>query len=73
MAMKERKVRIEVGLGMERCITNATAQSIITNTMVPAFRKEDYAGGLQAGLEQLMKEGRQFVITPADLKRAKER
>jgi len=41
--------------------------------MVPAFRKEDYAGGLQAGLEQLMKEGRQFVITPADLKRAKER
>jgi len=29
MAMKERKVRIEVGLGMERYITNATAQSII--------------------------------------------
>ncbi len=73
LAMKERKVRIELGLGMERYITNATAQSTISNAMVPAFRKGDYAGGLQAGLEQLMKEGRRFVVTPADLQRAKER
>ncbi len=66
LAMKERMVRIELGLGMERYISNEFAQSIITNTMGPAFRKGDYAGGLQAGLEQLMKEGRQFVVTPTD-------
>jgi uncharacterized protein len=72
LAMSERKVRIELGLGMEKFITNSTAQSIITNSMVPAFRKGDYAGGLQAGLEQLMKEGRRFVIAPADGERFKK-
>ena len=70
MAMKERAVRIELGVGMERFISNATAQSIISGSMVPAFRKGDYAGGLQAGLEQLMSEGRKFVVTPAERQRA---
>lgn len=73
LVMKERWVRIELGLGMEKYITNATALSIISNAMVPAFREGDYGGGLQAGLEQLMNEGRQFVVTPVDLQRAKER
>jgi uncharacterized protein len=73
MAMKERAVRIELGVGMERFISNATAQSIINNAMVPAFRKGDYAGGLQAGLEQLMTEGRRFVVTPTELQRARKR
>lgn len=73
MAMKERAVRIELGVGMERFISNATAQSIINNSMVPAFRKGDYAGGLQAGLEQLMREGRRFVVTPAELQPARKR
>jgi uncharacterized protein len=73
MAMKERAVRIELGVGMEKFISNATAQSIINNSMVPAFRKGDYAGGLQAGLEQLMKEGRRFVVIPAELQRARKR
>ena len=73
MAMKERAVRIELGAGMERFISNTTAQSIINNSMVPAFRKADYAGGLEAGLEQLMREGRRFVVTPAELQRARKR
>ena len=71
LAIKERKVRIEIGLGMAKYISDATAQSIIANHMVPAFRNGEYAIGLQAGLEQLMKEGRQFVITPADIRRPK--
>jgi len=60
-------------LGIEKFVSNATSQSIIRIFTVPAFRKGDYAGGLQAGLEQLMKDGRRFVVTPADLQRAKER
>ena len=71
LAMKERKVRIELGLGMEKFITNATAQSIIETSMIPAFRKNDYAGGLERGLEQLMKEARKFVIN-SELKRSNE-
>jgi uncharacterized protein len=64
LAMKERRIRIELGLGMEKFITNATAQSIIETSMVPAFRNNDYAGGLESGLKQLMKEARKFVIKP---------
>lgn len=62
LAMKEREVRIELGSGMEKLISNATVQTIIQNSMVPAFRKGHYAAGLQAGLDQLMKEGRKFVL-----------
>jgi uncharacterized protein len=69
LAMSERKVRIEIGLGMEKYISDATAQAIIANTMIPAFRRGDYAGGLEAGLERLMKEGRKFVVAPMDSKR----
>jgi Beta-propeller domains of methanol dehydrogenase type len=70
--MKERRIRIELGFGMEKFITNATADSIIRNAMVPAFVKGDFAGGLESGLKQLMKEARKFVITPADLQRSKQ-
>jgi uncharacterized protein len=72
LAMKERRIRIELGFGMEKFITNATADSIIRNAMVPAFVKGDFAGGLESGLKQLMKEARKFVITPADLQRSKQ-
>jgi len=73
MAIKERAVRIELGLGIERYISDATAQSIIKNSMVPAFRKGDYGGGLHAGLEELMREGRRFVVSPAERQRARQR
>ena len=73
LAMKERFIRIELGSGMEKFISNATAQSIIDNSMVPAFRQGDYDDGLHAGLEQIMREGRRFVVTPADLQPARQR
>ena len=72
LAMKERRVRIELALGMEKFTTNATADSIIRTAMVPAFSKGDYAGGLESGLKQLMIEARKFVITPIDLQRSKQ-
>lgn len=67
LAMKERAVRIELGFGMEKYISNETAKSIIDGVMLPAFRKGDYAGGLEAGLEQLMGLGRRFVVPPPGL------
>ena len=50
LAMKERRIRIELGSGMESYVSNAKAQSIIDTVMVPAFRKGDFAGGLQLAL-----------------------
>jgi uncharacterized protein len=51
--LKERKTRIEVGYGLEGSIPDATANSIITNSIQPAFRHENYYAGIQAALSDL--------------------
>lgn len=67
LAMKEHGVRIELGKGMERYISDAKVKSIIDSSMIPAFAKGDFAGGLEGGLDQLMQEARRFVVKAADL------
>jgi len=62
IAPTERNVRIELGLGMEKYISDATAQAIIDEAMVPELRKGDHEAGLRKGLERLMTEARKFVI-----------
>lgn len=47
----ERKVRIEVGYGLEGALTDITASRIIDQYMVPRFRKGDYFGGAFAAVE----------------------
>lgn len=61
LAVKERQVRIELGIGMNRCISNAEAKEIIDAEMTPLFSKGDIAGGLEQGLKRLMEEGRRFT------------
>ena len=61
LAMKERQVRIELGIGMNRYISNAEAKEIIDAEMTPLFSKGDIAGGLERGLKRLMEEGRRFT------------
>jgi uncharacterized protein len=61
LAMKERRVRIELGLGMGRHISNADAKEIIDVDMTPSFAMGDFAGGLERGLTRLMQEGRRFT------------
>jgi uncharacterized protein len=62
LAVDDRKVRIELGLGFERYISDARAAEIIQRDMIPSFRKEKYARGLERGLTQLMRDGRKFVV-----------
>ncbi|MGA7215089.1 MAG: methyltransferase domain-containing protein [Terrimicrobiaceae bacterium] len=50
---------------------SAGAQSLVNTAIVPYFRKADYAGGLESGLDQLMREARAFVVAPADVQRSK--
>jgi uncharacterized protein len=52
---KERKVRIEVGYGLEGSITDAASSRIIRRVIAPAFRSNDYAGGIEQAFEALMK------------------
>jgi hypothetical protein len=58
---------MELGLGMDRYISNAEAKSIIEEEMTPAFKKGDFSGGLERALKRLMEEGRRFVAFNAGM------
>ncbi len=51
--LKERKIRIEVGYGLEGAIPDAVAGRIIRNVIAPRFRQADYVGGLLAAIDAL--------------------
>jgi len=50
VAFNEKKIRIEVGYGLESVITDAKSGFIIRNYIVPGFKKGDFAGGITNGL-----------------------
>lgn len=50
-AIQNRKVRIEVGYGLEGVIPDAAAGRILSQYVIPAFRQNDYSSGLRAGSE----------------------
>jgi len=54
VAKDDRRVRIEVARALEGAIPDLAAFHIIDRAITPAFRKGDFAGGLDAGLEALM-------------------
>lgn len=55
VALAERKVRIEVGYGLEGVVPDITARQIIDREIVPFFRKSDYFNGLMNGVDSLIK------------------
>lgn len=50
VALSEKKIRIEVGYGLESIITDAKSGYIIRNYIVPGFKKGNYTGGITNGL-----------------------
>ncbi len=50
----DRKLRIEVGYGLEGALPDATAKRIIDEEIVPRFRANDYAGGVEAGVDAMI-------------------
>ncbi|HNH52617.1 MAG TPA: TPM domain-containing protein, partial [Nitrosomonas sp.] len=55
VAKNDRALRIEVGYGLEGILPDAVAKRIIEETIVPAFRQDDFFGGLQAGVNQIIR------------------
>ncbi|UHQ24259.1 TPM domain-containing protein [Lysobacter sp. 5GHs7-4] len=55
VAKEDRRVRIEVGYGLEGAIPDATASRVIQEYLVPHFRSGDYAGGIGAASTALTK------------------
>jgi uncharacterized protein len=54
VAKQDRKVRIEVGYGLEGVLTDALTSQITTREITPSFKQGDFHGGLLAGVEALM-------------------
>jgi uncharacterized protein len=50
VSIKDRKVRIEVGQGLEGVLTDAMSSRINRNEIAPRFRQGDYDGGVKAGV-----------------------
>ncbi|MDF3819922.1 TPM domain-containing protein [Leptospira sp. 96542] len=53
-ALEERKVRIEVGYGLEEILTDVYCNRIIQRTMVPLFKEGRYEEGLQLALTEIL-------------------
>ena len=51
----DRKIRIEVGYGLEGVLTDGLSGQIISQVVAPHFRKGDYEAGILAGTEAIMK------------------
>ncbi len=54
VAPNERKVRIEVGYGLEGALTDALSKVIITTAIAPRFKAGDYPGGINAGVDAIL-------------------
>jgi uncharacterized protein len=53
VARAERKIRIEVGYGLEKLLKDELAGEIIRDPIAPAFRKGEYERGIEAGVERI--------------------
>lgn len=54
VAPNERKVRIEVGLGLEGVLTDTLAKSIIDEEILPLFRRDKLERGVRAGVDAIL-------------------
>jgi len=55
VAKDDRALRIEVGYGLEGALNDATAKRIISELIVPRFREGDFYGGINAGVDRMIR------------------
>ena len=67
VAKQEHTARIQTGYGLEGAVPDALAKRIISNTLVPAFRQNQYYAGLDRGTDQLIALAKgEYQADPAD-------
>ncbi|MFP4473179.1 MAG: TPM domain-containing protein [Candidatus Omnitrophota bacterium] len=67
-AVQDRKVRVEVGYGLEGVMTDALSKRVIERIMVPAFRRGEMSAGIYGGasaVASIIAEARQVTLTGA--------
>jgi uncharacterized protein len=55
VAKNDRRLRIEVGYGLEGAMPDAIAKRIVADTITPYFKQGDFYGGIDAGLDQMIR------------------
>jgi uncharacterized protein len=55
IAKNDRRLRIEVGYGLEGALTDATTKRIIDEDITPKFRTGDFGGGVAAGIDRMVR------------------
>lgn len=71
VAKNDRRLRIEVGYGLEGVLNDAVSKRIISETITPRFRQGDYAGGIEAGVTQMIGLVNGEALPPAPERRAR--
>ena len=63
---QNRKIRVEVGYGLEGAVPDAYSSRIIRDELAPRFRANDFAGGLNAAADRFISriEGNEPAVTP---------
>lgn len=54
IAPNERRMRIEVGYGLEPVLTDGFSSSVVRNDITPAFKAGDFVGGINAGVDKII-------------------
>ena len=55
VAKNDQAMRIEVGYGLEGALGDLTSKRIINETILPPFKRQDFYGGITAGVEQIIR------------------
>ena len=55
VAKDDRAMRIEVGYGLEGALTDLTSKRIVSETLLPRFKSQDFYGGITAGVGQIIR------------------
>ena len=68
IAKNDRKLRIEVGYGLEGALPDATAKRIIEEVIAPHLKKGNYSGGIDAGISSIINviKGESFTTPKKD-------
>jgi uncharacterized protein len=54
VAKTDKRIRIEVGYGLEGVLTDVTSRRIIAENIAPEFSKGDFAAGINAGVDRII-------------------
>ena len=74
VVVNDRKMRFEVGYGLEPVLTDALTSVIISDVVAPEFRRGDYAGGIYAGMQTAMRAaGGEITLSETSRRPKKEK